>query len=127
MIHTVKSREYKHIHNFAYSKMKKHELLVTAAIKLGLVEDESIKKKNVKIPKKEISNRNKGLSKTLKEMERMQDVINTIQNTKETTNNAVKLYDKLPKSLKLTEKEKNDMNDNIRSMEFWKKNMMIGH
>ena len=59
MVHTVKSlksllREYKHLHDFAYSKMRKHELLAIA-IKLGLVKDEPIKKEIVK-PKKQISN-----------------------------------------------------------------------
>ena len=54
MIHTVKSlkallREYKHLHNFAYSKMKKDELMAIA-IKLGLIKSDNqvIKPKIVK-------------------------------------------------------------------------------
>ena len=52
MTHTVKSlkallREYKHLHSFAYSKMKKHELYAIA-LKLGLISDESLDIKKVK-------------------------------------------------------------------------------
>ena len=52
MTHTVKSlkallREYKHLHSFAYSKMKKHELY-EIALKLGLINDEPLNVKKVK-------------------------------------------------------------------------------
>ena len=52
MTHTVKSlkallREYKHLHSFAYSKMKKHELYAIA-LKLGLINDEPLNVKKVK-------------------------------------------------------------------------------
>ena len=52
MTHTVKSlkallREYKHLHSFAYSKMKKHELYAIA-LKLGLINDDSLDVKKVK-------------------------------------------------------------------------------
>ena len=52
MTHTVKSlkallREYKHLHSFAYSKMRKHELYATA-LKLGLINNDSLNVKKVK-------------------------------------------------------------------------------
>ena len=52
MTHTVKSlkallREYKHLHSFAYSKMKKHELYAIA-LKLGLINEDSLDVKKVK-------------------------------------------------------------------------------
>ena len=52
MTHTVKSlkallREYKHLHSFAYSKMKKHELYAIA-LKLGLINEDSLNVKKVK-------------------------------------------------------------------------------
>ena len=83
MIHTVKSlksllREYKHLHNFAYSKMKKHELLAIA-IKLGLVEDVAIKKENVKIPKKEIVKPKKQISnQNIKEISKKEESFDDI-------------------------------------------------